>query len=519
MNRRRAEPGPAAIAAAALLAIAAGGAQAQQGEGAGGVSRGWALQPRVSLMQTWTDNLRLDDRNKDAALITTLAPGISLLSNAGAVRGSLDYSLYGIAYLKSDAPSQLQNSLAANLRAEVIGDTLFVDARANIGQQSGSAFGLQSTPTLGSRGAVSNLVNANQHETRTLAVSPLLRGFLGPVASYELRGDATRTAVRGATLGDSHGTGGSLRVSQRDPGVAGWWLLASTQRHKSAGGRSGNRNDFAKAGLNYRPDVDWLFTASVGQERNDYLGGGSQDGVTGGMSVQWTPSPRTSLGADWQHHDYGDSHALSVQHRTARSVWHLSDTRNITLGNIGAAGGVRSNYDQFYQLFASLEPDPVQRDLLVRAYLQSQGLSPDASVAGGFLSAGPSQVHSQMLGVTLQGVRSSLSLQAIRTVTSRLGENLNQGDLANTSRVEQRSYSLTASHQLTPLWGLSLTAARQQSAGDLASQAMTLTSWTANCNARLAPRLNAQLGARHSRFEGTAPYTENAVYASLTQQF
>jgi hypothetical protein len=72
---------------------------------------------------------------------------------------------------------------------------------------------------------------------------------------------------------------------------------------------------------------------------------------------------------------------------------------------------------------------------------------------------------------------------------------------------------------MTPLMGLALTASRQESTGDLSSQSVQLTSLVANLNVRLGPRLGAQLGARRSQFEGITPYTENAVYANLTQQF
>lgn len=514
MTRRRAEPRCFAFVIAAAWAVAGHAQQSREAGPAGGL----VIQPRVTAMQTWTDNLRLDDHNKDAALITTLSPGVSISSNSGAVRGSLDYALNGIAYVKSDVPSRLQNSLSANLQAELISRTLFVDVRANIGQQSASAFGLQSTPTLGSQGSVANLANDNQHETGTLSVSPSLRGMLGGLATYDLRGTFTRTEARGTSLGDSRGSGGSLRINQWNPGVLGWWLQADTQQAKSADIR-GNRTSSAKAGLSYRPDPDWSFTMNVGQERNDFLAATAQSGATGGVSAEWTPTPRTRVGADWQHHDYGDSHGLTLEHRMSRSVWRLADTQTTTVGNVGAGGGVRSNYDQFFLLFASLEPDPVQRDLLVRAYLQSQGLSPDAPVLNGFLSAGPSRLRNQLVGVTLQGVRGSLSVQANRSITRRLGANLNQGDLANTSRIEQRSYSVTASHQLTPLSGISLTASRQESTGDLSSQSVRLTSLVANWNARLGPRLSAQLGGRHSRSEGLTAYTENAVYANLTQQF
>jgi len=514
MTRRSAEPRRLALA----LAVCAVAAQAQQ-EGGNG-QPGMLVQTSVNVMETWTDNLRLGDANKDAALITTVSPGLRVVSNSGAVRGSLDYALNGIVYVKSDQPSRVQNSLAANGQAELISRTLFVDVRASIGQQSASAFGLQSAPTLGSRGSVDSLANPNQHETGTLVVSPSLRGQLAGVATYELRGDVARTEARGTSLGDSRSHGGSLRINEANAGVTGWWLLGSTQEVKSSTAAS-NRNDSVKLGLDYHPDPDWSFTLNGGRERNDFLGGSSQQGNTGGVATRWVPTPRTQLAADWQYHTYGNSHSVTFVHRMARSVWSLSDSTSTTLGNTGAAGGGSTYYDFYYQQLALSLPgiDPVKLDAAVRASLQAAGLSPNALVSGGFLSTGPSRLHSQQLAVTLQGVRSTLAALVSRTVTSRLGDNLNQGTLADTSRVEQRSYSLTASHQLTPLAGLSLSLSRQETTGDLGSQSTRLTSLLASWNARLAARLSLLVGGRHSRFDSVTPYTENAVYASLTQQF
>jgi len=512
MTRRRAEPRCLAFAFAAWVALS----QAQEGgaTGAGGIK----VVPRLAVMQTWTDNLRLDDLNKDAALITTVSPGFSVSANSGSLRGSLDYALNGIAYVKTDQPSRVQNSLAASAQAELISQRLFVDMRASIGQQSRSAFGQLSVPTQGSQGSVSNLANTNQSETASLAVSPSLRGALGNLATYQLRGDITRTEVRGSEFGDGHSEGLSLRLNEWNAGILGWWASANTMQTSSSLDEA-NRSSTLAVGLTYRPDPDWVFSGNVGSERNNYLGG-TRNGVTTGADVQWTPTPRSRVGATWQRHDYGNSHTLTLEHRMARSVWRIADTQNTVLGNTGASGGVGTNYQQFFLLFESLERDPVKRDTLVRGYLQSQGLSPDAPVAGGFLSSGPSRLRSQLLAVTLQGARSTLSAQVNRSVTRSLGSNLNPGsDLANSSRIEQRSVSLSASHRLTPQSGLSLTATRQETSGDLSSQANQLTSISVNWDMRLGARLSLLCGARHSRFEGFTPYTENGAYASLTQSF
>lgn len=485
----------------------------------GGVSGAQAgtVVPRVSLMQSWTDNLRLDDRNKDAALITTLSPGISIASNNGFVRGNLDYSLNGIVYTKTDQPSRVTNSLAATGQVELLPGQLFVDARAGIGQQNASAFGQQSVPTPTSQGGIANLANANQHETGTLAVTPRLTGALGGLLAYELRADFTRTEARGTSLGDSRGDAVSLNLSQRNVKQLGWWFSGTTQRMRSD--VSSNRNDSMRVGLNYLPDPDWRFSANVGQERNDILDGEARSSATSGVSADWTPSNRTRLGADWQKHRYGNSHSMRLEHRMMRSVWTFSDVRSTTAGFAGSSAGVRTNYDLLYLLYTSRFPDPVERDAEVRKELLRQGLSPDAPSGGGVLSSGPSQVRSRQLGVLLQGVKSTLSAQFTRSITSRVGNNTNLGDLAQSSRIGQRSLTLTASHQLTPQSGLSLTALRQETDGDLTSQSTRFTSLMVNWNMRLGARIDAQLGARHSRFEGVTPYTENGAYANLMLSF
>ncbi|MDP1007559.1 hypothetical protein Q6240_30870, partial [Klebsiella pneumoniae] len=66
---------------------------------------------------------------------------------------------------------------------------------------------------MGSQGGISTLANANRREVGTLNISPLWRANLGSLARLDLRGNFTRTEVRGSSLGDSRGTGGSLRLS------------------------------------------------------------------------------------------------------------------------------------------------------------------------------------------------------------------------------------------------------------------------------------------------------------------
>lgn len=476
--------------------------------------QGHSVRARLGVTQTVTDNLELSSTNKDGALISVISPGVTWTSNAGSLRGNVDYTLNGIAYVKSDRGSRIQNSLNSSLLAELISGHFYVDARASIGQQSVSAFGAQTTTP--------ELNSVNSREVGTLTVSPYLTGRFGGWASYELRGNFGRTEARGSNLGDSRTNGGTARLSSVTGGPLSAWAQLSTQRNSSPTARN-TQNDSVTVGLGYLLGQELQLGMSAGRERGNYLGdlqaNLSTTGSTYGVNAVWSPTPRTRVNGDWQHHDYGDSHSLGFEHRMARSVWRFSDTRSLNLGNVGANMGVRTNYDQYFLLFASLEPDPIKRDLLVRAYLQQLGLSPDALVSNGFLSAGPTHLLSQQLAVTLQGQRGSLTAIVTRTVTSRLGDSAGTGDLANATRIEQRSYSLSAGYQLTPQSSLALSAARQESDGDGTAQSTQLTSYSLSLNARFGLRLSGQLGGRHSRSEGSQSYTENAVFANLTQQF
>jgi len=497
--------------AAGVLALAAQAQQLDAGRG--------GINTRLAVSQSWTDNLRLTEQNKDAALITTVSPGINFSRSSGAIRGTLDYSLNGIAYLKSDVPSQIQNTLLANLQFELVPQTLTVEAQASVGRQSVSAFGQQANPVLGT-GGVSPLSNANSRETGNLTISPLWRSQLGGIAAMTLRGNLAVTEVRGSALGDSRSTGATLQITQLSPGKLGWYVQAATQQYRPKLGQTGRSSSLTLGG-NYRPDPDLAFSANVGEERSNYLSqvGTSSDSRTWGLTGDWTPTARTRVSANYQSHRYGDTRGLVFEHRMRTSVWRYADTRSVIVGNTGSSGGIRTNYDLYSLLLTSVEPDPVKRDALVRAALQSLGLSPDAPVAQGFLSSGPSQTRSQQFSFTLQGVRSNLTATAARTLSSRLGSGLNQGDLATNAVVEQRSYSLSGSYQLSPVSGLSLTASRQESQGDGTGRATLLTTWFANWNTRLGSGLSVQLGARHSRFESTAPYSENSVYGTVSQQF
>lgn len=501
---------------AAMLACASAAQGQSLGEAPASGGSGPRFRPQLTVSQVWTDNLRTDGSAqasvsygpKDAALVTTVSPGFSYSTNASGLRTSIDYSLSAIGYVKANAPSRLQNSLSARGSIELIQQFLTVDATASAGQQAASAFGTQS--------ADAGISAANRREVLNASISPTLRSHLGDFADLLMRVEEQRTEVRGTGQGDGRGRTSMLRLDSRGSGAMRVFALISQRRGQFQGALNSNV-DSQTVGLNYRPDVDWTLSLNGGRERSDVVTATAGTGSTWGTSANWAPDARTQLNADWQKHAYGNTHTLSFEHRMRLVSFRFIDSAGLNQGYSGS-GGRQTNFDLYYQLFASREPDPLKRADYVRNYLQSMGLPADGVVGGGLLTTSPNRQRQQQFGMTLLSVRSTLSVMLGRTQTQRVGP-VATGDLALSPDIAQRTYSISAAHKLTPTSSLSLTANRSSNQGQGVSQFTSLDSYMAGWSIQLGARANAQLGLRHSRSQGVFAYSENSVTASMTQQF
>lgn len=495
-----------------LCATTAAVAQSQDGEG--GLKQEWKIEPKLGVNATVTDNLGLQtaDSGKDRALVATLSPGVRIVKNGRNLKGSLDYSLNGLAYLKSERGAQLQNSLTGQALAELIDNLLFVDVQAGISQQSASAFGQQSVD--------SKLGDLNRSEVYRLGVSPYLRGSMMGVADYELRANLVETNAKNSLNGDSRAANLTLRLDGRAGRLLKWSTLASIQRFDYKVGRDNTMAQLTGT-LHYRPDPELELALTGGAERSDFLAANKTSGATYGVNGIWLPTVRTKVIVDWQRHEYGNSHTLSFEHRMPRSAWRISDVEGVTTGNGQGASGINNNYDLLFLQFGSIEPDPVKRDQRVRQYLRDYGIDPDARTVSGFLAAAPTLMRRREASFSLLGIRSSLTFSATHSRSRRLDAVSElKDDLGESSFVMQRGVTVNASHRFTPDSSASMVVTAQQSRGQFASQSTDLYSVTANWTSRLGARTNAMLGARRTHFNSvTQPYRENALLFNLLYQF
>jgi len=475
-------------------------------------ARHFVMQPRISVQETLSDNVNLSQK-REAGVISAVSPGVHIASEGARVSGTLDYSLTGIVYSGGQRPTQIQNSLTARGNAVLVEHLLFVDASAGITHQSASAVGPLTT---------SSYSGTNVQEIGTASISPYLRNRLGDFAQLELRDTATYTNARHSVVGDSHGNLAAARLDGLNAGQLTWWASISSQRtHFRASDVEATDNQWL-LGLQWRPDIDFKSTVFGGRERNNYLLGSEADSTTYGATGLWTPNERTRLELDWQRHSYGASHTVALDYRLMRSALRASDVSAVNLGQPQNNSVVATNYDLLYLEFASIVPDPVQRDALVRAYLSTLGIDPNGQVVAAFATSGPTHLHTQQLAYSIEGLRTNWIASLTQGHTEQLGSNALPVGFGNFSSVRTRGGSLTASHKLTPTESANLSLSYQQNLGMAISGTevqSNLRTLLATWSSRPGPMSTLTVSLRHAQGGGTGAYTENAVIGTFVQNF
>ena len=476
------------------------------------VNRSYSLSPSVAVTQTFTDNRLLTRDDRQSELITQISPSLHFNKNFGRIRGHLDYSLNGYLYASDSASNNLQNALNAALHVEAIENFAFIDATALISQQSISAFGVQSPDPA--------LKTSNQSEVSSYSISPYVRGAIPGVFTYHAGANYSITRGGSFVAANSTSSGANAVISSDHPfSRLGWSANVSSQIIDFDQGRR-TESDRITGILTFAVNPDLKLSTRAGRESNNYQLSEKTISSIGGYDVNWRPNERTRFSYESERRFFGKSHLLVLEYRTPKTVWSYQDSRDISASSADTRVGV-STYDLYFAQFASVAPDPVQRDLLVNAFLLSYGINPKALVSGGFLTSAVSVQRRQNLSLALTGIRDVVILTAFKTENSALDSLAPRtDDLSIGGAVRQQGLAVNVSHRLTPNSAVNLGITETKSSATVGSRAARQRSLIATWTSRINPRTNLSLSARHVIFDSpTVPYNESALIAGLTFQF
>ena len=272
--------------------------------------------------------------------------------------------------------------------------------------------------------------------------------------------------------------------------------------------------------LTYTVAPQFRVSVSGGWESNNYASLEQETNTTHGYGFDWTPTERTKFSAFKEKRFFGDGHNLNFSHRFPRSSIQFSDTRDISvLPNQFTTIGLGSVYDLYFQQFASLIPDPVQRANFVNTLLAQTGVNPNAQVTSGFTTSQATVRRNQQLSIVLFGVRNSITLLANRNESQGVLASMSGIDAISQSNiVKQQGFGLNFSHKLSETSNLNLLGSRQESSGSgINTLKTTTTTYQANVSTKLGAKTTGSLSARRSEFDSsTNPYTENALVGTVS---
>jgi uncharacterized protein (PEP-CTERM system associated) len=446
--------------------------------------------------------------------VTELTPAVRISGRLGPVEGSFDYSLSALHYSEGSQAngivSNARNGLNTAFTITPLDNFAFIDVRAGITQQSLTPFGEQSVPG-------SSRPNSNLTEVYEVSVSPYVRGSVSGLAEYTARLRAASTNAQNSVSSDSTTVDASFALNSTGGGVLGWGLSASRQRvdYRATGTTGTGRVD---ATIRGSPSPDLQLTANAGRETTDVVGGVKRTYDVHGFGARWTPSERTNVDFKTDQRYFGRSWNLGLGYRTARTVWRYSNVKDaIDGGGPSGVGRPLTLYDLYFNQFASVMPDPVQRERLVLDYLRSIGANPGASVGGGFLVETKTLQNRQDLSFAYQGQRASFNLLAYGNDNRAIDKTTNQ---ATGDPVVTRGYLGTLSYRLTPVSSLSLTGNQTKTLSNQSNSGNDLKSVSLNWSSQPSRRTTVSAGAGYTVFDREVDgYHESFVRASISLQF
>lgn len=474
----------------------------------------WFIQPRISVSETFTDNINPASGIKLADQITEVTPGIRVEGDTARLKAYADYQMTGYAYARGTYGNRSQNALNSFGTFEALEKRLYLDFSGTISQQSISAF----VPLVASNATP----NANRTETSNYRLSPYLRGRFGSEADYELRFGTTWLDTKSALVSNLVMQDWSAKIRNTIAQARFGWAVDASGQNTAYSNGSKTQSERLRGLVSYQIMPALKFSLSAGQESNDYLALTRTSKVTSGYGVDWRPTERTLISTFSERRAFGNGYNYAVSHRTPLMAFKFTDSRDVSFqSNQATTVGRGTIYDLLFTQFASAFPDPVVRAQQVTQLLAQTGISPTTQLTSSFLTSRVTALKRQELSTVLNGVRNTVTVSYSRSVQDILGAAAGTGDFALSSSITQKGLTGNWAYRLTPLSSLTATALLLESSG---SGSATLASRQKSLNlsytTRVAAQVNFSLGVRTSEFaSNTISYRENAAFATLTAKF
>ncbi|WP_317202226.1 TIGR03016 family PEP-CTERM system-associated outer membrane protein [Janthinobacterium sp.] len=492
----------------------------------------WTVAPTLELHQSYTDNVALS--GADAAqsqMVSELVPGLAL-SRKGprfTLNASFQEHLFAYSKQQSGGTRKSEQQLQASLHGRLLGELLFLDGSAAIGEQTASAFGPQINDN--------PYATSNRTMVRSYRVAPYLSHHFSDYANAELR--YTRDAVRTDAVGPGRSDGDGLALSLRSGAMfrdVGWGLRYSRQ-HVQAGDAGDTTARLLNLNLRYQLTAQVALTADAGRDQYDYAGqgGAPTSGRSWSAGLDWTPSPRSSLQVSLGRRYFGADNSLHLSHRSRNTVWMGNYTTSVSNGRSEfLQTSTTSTADLLDRLLSASIPDAAARRLAVDAYIRNNNVPATLNSSAHYVSNRYELLHQFQISGAFNLPRTTIVVTLFDTRRSALSQVQIDNALLGSSGSSANDNTRQTGGAATVNWrpwartavNLGLTYSKSDALGSAPGAAVSARNQAVRLGLTRQFPANLSLTAelRHVRGEtalGATParYTENALVATLSKRF
>jgi uncharacterized protein (PEP-CTERM system associated) len=459
-------------------------------------AQNWRVLPSVSSQLTFTTNANLGDAESGRDTILEVRPSVAIQGEGGRVRLSGSASLNAVGYARDTNENELIPEVDLQGRVEAIERFFFIEAGYRAMQTSEDPFGAR--PGEGSYG--------NGLTTTGARLTPYVQGAAGPNLRYEVRSDNAWVREVGAERASPAAGyfGHHSAMVERDPQPFGWRLQADRNHTKYQDSAQPSLTlDEARAVLTYAVNESLTTGVRAGYERNDFGTEVQRDNIYG-IEATWRPTERTVLDTFVENRFFGSGYRFAFDHRMPQLAWRILLSRGIdtspqTLFELPPTQNVSSLLDA---MFTTRYPDPVERARVVRDFIADRGLPTSVQQPTVLVDERLSIVTRHEAGLTLNGVRNTLSMSIYHMLTEdAVPDNPLSTGAAENNNV-QRGVSAALTHRLGTSTNLTLSAdwSRITAIDSVATgEETTEHSVALQLNLLAGPRTNAFVGGRYRK--------------------
>ena len=309
---------------------------------AGGVALAgdWQLVPRFSSEETYTDNVRQSQHDRDGDFITTVTPGVSVRGESSRLEANIDYNWRQQLYADETDFDRNNHQLQAELAATAVENWLYFDLNSRMSQQSADTRRFTSLNNRGNSGSLSDVTS--------LDLAPRIEHSFGSVGDMRLGYthqivDRTRAgSTLDPTLNNGFNVAGASSVEDgfslnlKSGSMTGRMPVVFSADARDVKFETGRDRKFRNA----ETQVSYIINRSItvrstgGYDSNTYDSQqGQSNGVYWTIGGVWTPSSRTSVEFDWGDRYFGKTVKAKARHSHRRWRFDFSYDTQVRTAN------------------------------------------------------------------------------------------------------------------------------------------------------------------------------------------